>query len=230
MTECLFTVNLHGYDVVNPPPTTKLPCLYFSDDVDRAPLVSKMGWKFVFCNLPEPRGDLERRLQVVECKLYPERFAKEVLDFDILIYVDANVKSLGCKFVEEWVPRLGDKALLLECGFYKGLQNNILSEYSRSINQLRWAHSHDAFRKSRDEWKSRINLHDIPVCSAKYIVVNMKKKEEVPEIWRFLEEEHRKHIQGNIIYSIASEKFKHLIERGECDMSGTSITSHLSSY
>ena len=212
--------------MVQPPPTQKIPCFYFSDDAGREALASKMGWKFVLCHLPEASGPRERRWQVVECKLHPERFSQEIMGFDITIYVDANVKRLGRTFLEQWVPRLGDKAILLNCGHYKGNKNNVLSEYSRSF-QRRWDHSHDDFRRSRDEWKSRLDLERIPVCSAKYVVVNMRKKPQAPEIWRFLEEEHRKHIQGNIIYSIASEKFKDMIERGPCDMGGTQLSGHV---
>ena len=36
----------------------------------------------------------------------------------------------------------------------------------------------------------------------------MKNKIKNEHIWRFLEQEHRTHLQGNIIYGIASEKFK----------------------
>ena len=112
---------------------------------------------------------------------------KPILDYDTLISIDANVSKLSDNFLGEWIHSIGDKSILLDDMYY-GLSayNTLSSEFARS-KQLRWEKSWNNMKESKKRYENEgFNLDNIKVCSAKYVIINMKNKIKNSHIWEFI--------------------------------------------
>lgn len=150
--------------------------------------------------------------KLMDHHLYPERTFPELLNYDTLIVIGANVNKLSDIFLGEWIHSIADKSILLDDMYYGwGVNNSLSKEFARStsMNQVRWKKSWNNMNEAKKRYENDgFNLNNIKVCSAKYVIINMKNKIKNNHIWEFLEKEFDTHLQGNIIYAIASEKFK----------------------
>lgn len=210
----LLVINLNNYDPIIAPPFDKnkfdITSFYITNNNEDVSTLQDLGWDNIKIEMEDVQVDhLPFNYKLVVNKLYPERMFPELLDYDTLISIDANVSKLSDNFLGEWIHSIGDKSILLDDMYY-GLSayNTLSSEFDRS-KQLRWEKSWNNMKESKKRYENEgFNLDNIKVCSAKYVIINMKNKIKNSHIWEFIEKEHAVHLQGNIIYAIASEKFK----------------------
>jgi len=212
----LLVINLNNYDPLIAPPFDKnifdIKTFYITSNVENVDTLKNLGWDHINIEMEDVRVEhLPYNIKLMDHHLYPERMFPELLNYDTLIVIGANVNKLSDNFLEEWIHSIGDKSILLD-DIYYGIpgrgDNSLSAEFARSM-QLRWKKSWNNMKEAKKRYENGgFNLDNIKVCSAKYVIINMKNKIKNNHIWEFLEKEFDTHLQGNIIYSIASEKFK----------------------
>lgn len=210
----LLVINLNNYDPLIAPPFDKnifdITTFYITSNNGDVDLLQNLGWDNIKIETCDVRVQhLHCNTKLLEHHLYPEKMFPELLNYDILIVIGANVNKLSDIFLNEWIHSIGDKSILLDNMYYGlGAGNSLESEFARSY-QGRWIKCWKNFDDSKKRYMNDgFNLNNVKVCSAKYVIINMKNKIKNNHIWEFLEKEFDTHYQGNIIYSIASEKFK----------------------
>ncbi len=212
-TYCIIVRNFFNYDKISPPPIPNVDCYYLTNDIKSVEQLQKLGWKVVY---RETAQDIPITLKRVICrdvKCFPEKYIPNIHDYDYTLCMDASVIKLNPK-ISNFVFSCENYCLLLDATFYPKGSNNLMAEFSRSITQKRWSYQHEKFRCKRIEYSKSYNLSKIPVCSAKYIVINNKEKKKHPELFDFMLKEWEYFLQGNIILSIASNKYPNLVKLG----------------
>lgn len=210
----LLVINLNNYDPLIAPPFDKnifdIKTFYITSNVEDVDTLKNLGWDNIIIESYDARVQhLPFNTKLLDYKLYPEKIFPELLNYEILINIDANVKKLSDIFLNEWIHSIEDKSILLDNMYYGcGIENSLELEFSRS-RQERWKKSWNNMEEAKKRYvNDGFNLNNIKVCSAKYVIINMKNKIKNNYIWNFLDQEYKTHLQGNIIYAIASEKFK----------------------
>ena len=212
----LLVINLDNYDHLLAPPFNKnkfnITTFYITNNKNDVETLKNLGWDNIKCLLNDKRKEhLPYNFELTSYKLYPEKIFPELLDYNILISIDGNVRKLSDIFLNEYIYSIKNYSLLLENLWYPPAKNNLSLEFKRS-RQERWKKCWNSFIEAEKRYiNDGFDLKNIKVCSAKYVVINMKKKTTNKYIWDFLNKEYTNHLQGNIIYAIAREKFKNEI-------------------
>lgn len=208
-----YTINLDRYDkLLCPPYDTKkysITSFYITSQPEDVTSLKKLGWDYVYV---EPSHKYVEHLGCnsvfLDLKIFPESVFPQLLEYDIVFFTDSNIVKLSDYFVDKYIYNVTHHTMLLENQWYDGRNNNLEAEFGRSM-QPRWKMCWESFVSARKKYiKMGYNLSKIKVCSAKYIVLNMNRKLSQKPIFDFLQSEYMCHYQGNIIYGIASVKFK----------------------
>jgi len=210
MTIAYLTKNFYDYDPIFPPPG-RLPedliSIYLTDSEKNKEAALAAGWQraYVYKDFPETNDKLARRMQIGSINCYPEKYIKDLLDFDKVFVSDPNIIKLDSSYHDFIKSSREDIALYtMQHLDYDGKENNIAREMARSY-QPRWRYNWDQMRTNTDRYlrefqEKGINFLNVPVICAKYFGWNMKKKSSNPMPDKFWEE-YNKHLQGNIILS-----------------------------
>ena len=209
------TYNLWDYDpVISPPLGNLCDSFYITESRKNYNKALLLGWsKAILTHIDAYTPKLERRKETAEYRLYPERFIKELTEYDLVIMCDSNVKKLHDDFLN-YAKSIGNNVLLLDAHFYKGDENNLYAEYDRTFKQKRWAYDFKNITYSMERYAQIVNLNQCKVCSAKYKIWNYRHPRR-QEIADWIYDEKMKHIQGNIILSEASQLFDDYIKVGD---------------
>ena len=212
----LLVINLDNYDRLIPPPFDRTSCdittFYITDNEEDMDRLTVLGWDNIKCvSSQRRRPHIPWNCVLVDYKLYPEKVFPELLNYDILVSIDASVIRLSGNFLNKYIYSVGEHSLLLDDMYYgpePQPRNNISEEFDGSVTQPRWSMAVESMNEAKKRYIDEgFDLQTIKVCSAKYVVINMRKKTRNSHIWDFLASEYETHLQGNIIYSIASKKF-----------------------
>jgi hypothetical protein len=227
MSFCIAVKNLFNYDPLIPPPYAGADCFYLTDNQKSVPILERLGWKrVVFYETPSDVPKEKKREYCRDFRIYPERYIPEIANYHYVLMTDANVRRLN-RNIGRFVRSCGDLSMVVDDSYYSLHRNNLEREFDSSLASKRWSYQHDRFRQKREEYSQAHDLSKIPVCSAKYMVFNNRNRNE--ELLSFLLEEWRDFLQGNIIVSIASEKFPLSVKRGKLPRPNK-IVSHLAQH
>jgi hypothetical protein len=230
---CFIFKNLFNYDKIGGIPS-KLPknmkCLYITDSTDSCKKAKALGWDTIFVNKYVGISDpFEKRKVIAEINCYPERFI-DTTKFKYAFICDSNVVALDSNYSDFVSKKSDDKALYLTSGWYSGVENTIHQELKRSLQNERWLYNFDKILISAGEYVTYLtekgtNLADTPVVSAKYIGWNithpMKRK-----ISDYVYNEYIKHLQGNLIFSMALQIYPEHIEHYTKFMNDGKVSTH----
>lgn len=210
----LLVINLNNYDSLCAPPFDKnkfdITTFYITSNNEDIDSLKNLGWDNIKIETNDVRvKHLPFSTKLIDYKLYPEKMFPEILNYDILISIDGNVKKLSDIFLNKYIYSIENYTLLLDNMYYGWCRRNSLALEFHYSRQQRWKKNWNNMQEAKKRYvNDGFNLNNIKVCSAKYVVINMKNKIKNKHIWEFLEQEYSTHLQGNIIYAIASEKFK----------------------
>lgn len=217
---CFIVKNFYNFDpVVEPPenlPRSLVP-VYLTDNLENAEEAKRKGWEEAhvveeYLDVSDP---FERRCVVALANCYPEKMAPELKKYEKVFMCDANVRKLDTNYGEFTDDSPLDCAFYATSGWYKGPENTITSEMQRSMNSTRWSYNFEDMHKNFTRYlielpEMGIDPKDCPVVSAKYIGWNLHHpdKETVAE---YAYNEYKKHLQGNVIFSMALKHFPELV-------------------
>ena len=213
MKKCYVSINLFNYDMISPPPKIEanIDTIYITDNITNRDHAFRLGWKRVFLITCEPsKTSFAKRVMFVKVKLFPELYVDAINEYDIIINVDSNVVQPPKNFMQ-FVNSLNNEEtfMVVDNGYYKGVQNNIPAELRRSLNNSRWAYNFNAIKVRTGYYLQllkQLGVHDAKVVSAKYSVWHLNHPQS-HEIRTWLLNEYKTHLQGNIIYSVAAHKY-----------------------
>lgn len=207
---CFIFKNFFSYDPVlklpnNLPPN--ITPIYITDSINAITTAKELGWEVVYKDTYNHITDpFEKRKLIAEINCYPERFI-DCSKYKFVYICDANVITLDSNYAT-FISNKGDKnALYLTSGWYSGHNNTMQKELERSLTNKRWSYNFNEIKHSVDEYHSKLtNLEipfdDTPVISAKYIGWNISHSYK-NIIADYVYNEYMKHLQGNIIFSMA---------------------------
>lgn len=215
MRKAFVVKNLWDYEEVNPIPE-RLPqdmdTFYITDSYINCYLAGDQGWHNAICvrDYLNITDKLQRRSLIGAINCYPERFCPELNEYDKVFVCDSNILILPSTY-KDFIDQSEDQACYLTSGYYKGTEDNIFQELSRSVNS-RWNYNGDAMVKATEEYLKEMVLLDIDykrisVSSAKYIGWNLRNPKR-KQIADFVLQEYQKHLQGNIIFTFVSAKWE----------------------
>jgi hypothetical protein len=209
-------INLWGYEKILPVPEG-LPKgvvpFYVIDSPEGLLEVGTKGWNGVYLNDSEV-DDHKRRIMVALIQSNPEYFI-DLKDYDYAFVCDSNIVTLPSNYKDFVTYGINSgKVLLTESGYYSGDRDNIYGEYLAS-NQPRWQYNYKAMELCVSEYVEKMQSMGIDyrkesVSSGKYIGWNLRndKKEMLAN---FICGEAEKHVQGNIIITMARVLFPELV-------------------
>ena len=210
MKVCFLFKNLFNYDTVLPPPINipkNIDTIYLTDNEKTQNDALSKGWKFSYVTEKFLNNvtSIEKRNAIAYINCYPEKIVDDIKNYNYIFICDSNVIKLDSKYLE-FINSASDKhALYVTSGWYSGIHNNILEEMKRSLGNNRWSYDFkniiDSTKKYlQDFYNMKINYHNIPVVSAKYIGwnINHERKNIIAD---YVFNEYSKHLQGNIIFS-----------------------------
>lgn len=211
------TKNLWSYEQVHPIPN-RLPkgikTFYITDNQKTAEEAKEKGWDHVYITKEylNITDKLLRRSIIGTINCYPEKFADLSL-FDRVYICDSNIITLPSNY-EDFINHDTEKACYTYSGYYKGDADNILQELRRSVNS-RWSYNSEGMEASTREYIDIMtdlgfDYKKESVSSAKYIGWNLKHKEK-HIVADYVYNEYRKHLQGNIIFTIARVLYPDLV-------------------
>jgi len=231
---CLIFKNLFGYDTISGLPK-KLPqnmrCFYIIDSTDNCQKAESLGWETIYINkYLDITDSFKKRKVIAEINCYPERFI-DTSQFKYVFICDSNVVALDSNYSDFVSKKSEEKALYLTSGWYKGSQNTMQQELARSLGNRRWEYNFNEMRKSVSEYLSHLtdmgkNIAHTPVISAKYIGwnINHPMKREISD---YVYTEYTKHLQGNIIFSMALQIYPAHIEHYTNFKNDGSVSDHI---
>jgi hypothetical protein len=215
----LFTKNLFGYEMIISPPNN-LPedmfTIYLTDNNSNKDIALSMGWNEVIVTdeFSHITDNFNKRFSIGYINSYPHKFIKNILDYNYIFMIDSNVKRLG-----DWYDNFinsckGDYALYVASGYYPKNVDNLHQELLRS-NQPRWSYNFSEIRNSTQRYiddlmSNNVDIDQLSVCSAKYFGWNPHHK-EYSFLTNLMYEEHKKHIQGNIILTYLLGKYPNYV-------------------
>jgi hypothetical protein len=203
------TKNFWGYEELNPPPnslTSEFVKFYITDNYDSADILKNIGWDevIIVTNYQDIIDVKTRRRIISEINCFPQKYIKELDNFNKVFVVDSNVIELWDEFLDFTSSSPSHKCLYVTSGWYSGERNTIMSELKHS-NQKRWEHDYEHMKLAVNCYKNKIeslgvSFNNVPVISAKYFGWNLKH-ESYEKISKSFYEEYCNHLQGNIILS-----------------------------
>lgn len=209
MRICYININLYEYDHVIKPPQlpSMIDSIYITDSTQLYKKAHSLGWAKVYLITSDPHLDkFSKRKFFAKIKIYPELYVADIKNYDIIINVDSNVIKLPDNF-DIFVGSLTDEYfMVVDTGYYKGINNTIGAELRRSLNNKRWEYNFEAIKTRTAEYINQLKdkgIQDVPVASAKYVVWKLKHPDG-DEIRQWIFNEYQNHLQGNIIYSVAA--------------------------
>jgi hypothetical protein len=242
MKRCILFKNLFGYDNVSSLPTVsdnlKLHLLVDSEDARQEGL--RLGWTVHVTDMfKEATSPKEKRDAVAFVNAFPEVVIPELKDYDQVFICDSNVLEFDPAYFD-FINSCSTKATLyVTSGAYTGERgkwnaNDVATEYERSMKVTRWKYDSENIKRSWLEYKTMLNdmsvsEYDVPVVSAKYIGWNLKS-ESKSKVADFVLEEYKKHLQGNIIFSIAAVLFKDDVHHFYHGFENTKLGIHKACY
>jgi hypothetical protein len=208
MNICLVTVNFYQYDKINKPPIKNIDSFYITNTEEDIDKLYNIGWKNVFLvkNNKNEINNLNKRYNMIEYLLYPEKYIPEILNYENMLIVDANVKYIDNSIIDNLASFKKNYTLLLNNGYYKKKLNSVEKEFERSFNCKRWKNYHKTFEEYKNKYKN-FDLNKIEVLSFKYKLWNIKNKLKNNFITDWIYKELNTMMQGNIVLSICREFF-----------------------
>jgi hypothetical protein len=189
---------------------------------------SKGWYGAVVSRFSKEMDNHERRKIVANIQCYPERYI-DLSNYRYVFVCDSNIIKLPSnykKFVEFGIT--SGKACFTESGYYSGARDNIYNEYLAS-NQPRWTYNYSAMGDCvagyiKEMENLGINYRNESIASGKYIGWDLKHPEK-NVVSDFVCKEEEKHIQGNIILTMARVLYPYLVSnfrslKGDGSLSG----------
>lgn len=211
--------NLFDYEFVTPPPKNlpeEFVTFYITDCLENANLAKDLGWDYpiIFDEFLNETDKFKKRITVSYVKIFFERFIPNIEEFDLVFFVDSNVKQLfdgWFDFVKDSIHNKDSFVINTIKGWCLNKnqdQNTINHELQLSLVQARWSYNFEPMKNRVTQYITELKEQNIvgPIVSAKYIVWNPHHKEK-NLIQNIFFEESNIHLQGNIILSYLSCKF-----------------------
>ena len=210
---------MFNYDKINEIPKnmpSNVACFYITDTLENCTKAKDLGWEPIFVDKYVTVTDsFEKRKVIAELNCYPERFI-DATKFKYMFSCDSNVLTLDSNYADFISKKSDEKALYLTSGCYSGYKNTIDFELLRSLKTPRWRYNWEEMKTTVRGYlyfllEKGKNLQDTPVVSAKYIGWNVSHPMK-HEISKYVYDEYTKHLQGNIIFSMAWQIYPQYIE------------------
>jgi hypothetical protein len=226
------TWNLYDYEFVREPPE-RLPDgfrIYITDSQENKELAWSMGWDAVirFKGFENIKDKAQRRKVLPHIICYPEKVVN--LDaFDSVFMFDSNVMVMPLNYSEFVNEALeSQKAFYCSSGVYSGWRDTIEVELGASHSNERWSYGFDAMDKSVGEYLEYLKPLDLnpSVVFAKYIGWNLKHPMK-NQIADYVFNEEQKHLQGNIILTMASVLFKDHVFNSKLEYMNNNWMAHI---
>ena len=234
---CFIFKNMFGYDQIYKIPEnmpSNVVCFYITDTLENCEKAKDLGWEPIFVDKYLTIIDsFEKRKIIAELNCYPERFI-DATKFKYMFTSDSNVLSLDSNYGDFISKKSDKKALYLTSGCYSGYKNSISEELLRSFRNPRWKYNFEQMKTSVHSYLTFLlergkNLQDTPVVSAKYIGWNVSHPMKY-ELSKYVYDEYTKHLQGNIIFSMALQIYPKYIEHYIHFKNDGKVASHLQSH
>jgi hypothetical protein len=230
----LFTKNLFGYEHVILPSNLpdNLHKIYLTDSESNKEIALSKGWDEViitneFSHITDNFG---RRSSIGYINSHPHKFIKNILDYNFVFMIDSNVQSLWVGY-DNFVNSCGQEhALYVTTGYYPSEVDNLHQELVRS-NQERWRYNFSIIENNTKQYiedltNLGVDISNLGICSAKYFGWN-PHHEKYSFLTNLMYEEHKKHLQGNIIQTYLLGKYPNYIYNYKNDQYfGGSLTPH----
>lgn len=206
MSSAFITKNLWDYENINAVPPNLpggLRPYYICDNKNKSVDICANGWELIleerYINIQDKK---QRRSKIIEINCTPELYLP---GYDYYFVVDSNIKTLPSNYGDFINKMNKDIALLIETGYYKDDEDNILMELRRSLGG-RWRYDDVNMTEAVNRYlrwieNLQIDFRTVSVASMKYLAWNPShpRKKEIAE---FIISEGEKHLQGNIIISM----------------------------
>lgn len=231
----LFTKNLFGYELIIPPPNN-LPddmfTIYLTDNNTNKDVALSMGWNEVIVTdeFSHITDNFNKRFSIGYINSHPHKFIKNILDYNYIFMIDSNVQTLWSGYDNFINLCKEDYALYVTSGYYPTDVDNLHQESLRS-NQTRWSYNFSEIQNSTQRYiddliSNNVDIDQLSICSAKYFGWNPHHK-EYSFLTNLMYEEHKKHIQGNIILTYLLGKYPNYVYNFKNDQYvGGLLTSH----
>ena len=232
--DAFLTWNIYDYENVIPPPKD-IPSdktFYLTDTDENAKLAEKLGWNkaFVTNAFKERINNAHMREALADIKCYTEVYVPDIKQFDRLFLFDSDVVVLDSNYSEFVKKSSPEYALYVSSGYAKGDRDCIQEELKESVENPRWSYGVKQMNKSVGEYITCLNdmgLSSPSIVSAKYTGWNLKHKMR-KEIADWIYGEYMKHLQGNIIYTMASVIFEEYVFNYRDFINDGALQSHRS--
>lgn len=216
MKKNLFLVkNFFNYEKIIPPPENipnNMVCCYLTDSFENKEIAISLGWNFSVVN------DKYRNIDNLEYKRFvcghvnskPHEFVSEVFDFNFTFVSDSNIVRLWDGY-ENFIDKCtSENALFFTSGYYPKEIDNLHEEIIRS-KQRRWEYNYENMKKYTNEYIEElsnldVDINNLSICSAKYFGWN-PHHEKFEFFSNLMYNEHKKHLQGNIIQTYLLGKY-----------------------
>lgn len=208
------TWNLYDYEFVREPPEG-LPdnglTFYITDSEENKLLARELGWNVVY-NIDNFKGitdKFKRRNALSHIICYPEKIIN-LKFFDKIFLFDSNVIKMPLNYID-FVNEatVSNCALYCSSGACGGKRDTMEVELKASHENIRWSYNFEAMDKSVNEYLDYLkSINCNPsIVFAKYIGWNLNHPMK-NVIADYVFKEEMKHLQGNIILTMASVLFK----------------------
>jgi hypothetical protein len=230
------TWNLYDYEFVRQPPEG-LPdmgfTIYITDSDENQSEAMELGWDIAY-KTDKFKGitdKFKKRNSLSHIICYPE----EVLDlrqFDSVFMFDSNVMVMPLNYTE-----FVKDALDSECAFYcsshvySGERDTVEAELAASHQNARWSYNFEAMDKYVGKYITLLkSISSTPsIVFAKYIGWNLKNPMKDVIADYIFHEEH-KHLQGNIVLTMASVLFKSYIFNYKLEYMNNNWMAHIAHH
>jgi hypothetical protein len=209
------TKNLWGYEQINPVPDVgSMYPFYITDNEGSVKHAAQYGWiPILVTDYLKVTDKLKRRSIIGEINCYPERFISFPDQYDQIFVCDSNIITLPSNF-QDFVNYDPQKACHTVSGYYSGTRDNILSEFHASVNS-RWSYNSVGMTEAVKNYLNIltdlcIDFQKESVSSAKYIGWNLRHPDK-NKVADYVYSEYQKHLQGNIIFTMARILYPDLV-------------------
>lgn len=213
MAICILFKNLWNYDIINkiPENTPKgVDCIYLTDNESDDNLAKEYGYiSYMVKDYLEISDSFERRKIIAYINCYPEKVFRELEKYTYVFICDSNIIEFDPDYTNFIESVSIDRSLYVTSGYYRDNADTIYEELKRSLTVMRWKYNFNEMKLACEKYEKMLrdrglDMLDVRVCSAKYIGWNIVNKNK-EMISKFVYDEYLEHLQGNIIFSIASK-------------------------
>ena len=219
MTIAFLFKNLWDYEEIHGVPVglpDGIKTFYLTDSESNKDLIREKGWDYVFITdkFKNISDSFKRRRSIGFINCYPEKLVPELNDYDKVFVCDSNIIKLPDNYFDFLSKSTDEYALYLSSGYYKGSRDNIVAELKASDRPC-WRYNLENMKSSVSDYIKVLNSRglsytDYSIVIAKYIGWNLKhEKKEILREYAY--EEHLKHLQGNIIFTMVSILFEEFV-------------------